>query len=205
MARPKKSAADLIRTGARAGRIKARQHEEAVAAGTHKPAPATPFKPRSQFLDDFMQQYRWETDSFASRIVPNETLMLDLGNRPFNWRSDHVLTKCRAHANDVIHGETKRGPISLGHCIKFLENLEHGSATGIHADPMAFQNVLTILETFGDPGWHLNMWDLFFVANFMGWKRETGEFVSDDSDLLTLDDFSIVAIDRAFDAVEAAV
>jgi len=203
--RPFLSSDQLFQRGAKPGRVARRRAEELAKIVPAVPVVPPPFKPRSQFLDNFMQRYRWELDSFASRIVPNETLMLELGNRTFNWREDHVLTKCRAHAESIVNSETKRGPIALGHCTKFLETLAHGHENGIHADPMAFQNVLTTLETFGDPGWHLNIWDLFFVANFMGWKRETNELAADDADLLTLDEFSIVAIDRSTEFLQTAV
>jgi len=82
----KKSVAELIASGARAGRIAARKAEEYP-------------------LKAYITAWNLENETFAARCIPGERITRNLDGSVFDWASDHYLTVCRNFAREALNGE----------------------------------------------------------------------------------------------------
>jgi hypothetical protein len=77
--RPKKSSAELIRTGARRGRIEARQREEALEQGAKIEQDEKAAAARGMSLASFIERVKKERESFFERLDPGETVCKEYG------------------------------------------------------------------------------------------------------------------------------
>ena len=136
--RPKKSSAEMRDSGARTGRIKAREAEERLEAGlpveekpTEEKAPAP-----KMGLGLFIERVKHERKTFFERLIPGQTVCKDFEGE-FTWKPEHALTIIRTYAEQVVNGGIVAGGFTRQACARFLGDLAAGADRELFIDPVA--------------------------------------------------------------------
>jgi phage terminase large subunit-like protein len=173
MARPRKTAAQLIKSGARSGRIAARVAEENIALGIKAVEAEKELASRGYLLSTFIAQVKKERETFFDRLVPTQTVCKEAGAE-FNWREEHPLTILRTYTEQVISGAIVAGEFTKRACLRFQNDLRSGFERELFIDPVAVENINTWFTQFGEPGFDVQPWELFIVGQLVGWKHPSG-------------------------------
>jgi hypothetical protein len=173
MARPRKTAAQLIKSGARAGRIAARVAEENIALGIKAVEKEKELGKRGYLLATFIAQVKKERESFFERLDPSRTVCREHG-ADFNWRDEHPLSVLKKYTDDVIAGSIVAGEFTKRACLRFQNDLRSGFERELFIDPIAVENIATWFTQFGEPGFDVQPWELFIVGQLVGWKLPSG-------------------------------
>jgi hypothetical protein len=159
--RPKKDSRALRNSGARAGRIKAREAEERTARDpAHRLA-----------VDRFIDGISRERKSFQARRIDSETLVKDHEGK---YESD-FLTQTNAFAERITTTESFACPQARRLAARYLSDLKHGHGWGIHFDVQAVSNLELWFDAFAVEGSEYSDSDVFAMANFVGWKTRAGD------------------------------
>ncbi len=168
MARPRKTAAELAASGAKPGRVAKRLAEERGIG-----APSLPPRPVLT-LDAFDKTVARERTSYSHRLVPGQTVCLDLDGKEFTRPENHPLTIMLKYAIGMTNGSLIAGSLAKRACQHFLDDYKHGAEREIFLDPVAIQNIHTWFTEFSEEGFVLQPWELFVVGNLLGWKKLNG-------------------------------
>jgi hypothetical protein len=170
MARPRKTSKELILSGAPANKIAARIAEE----NSNPSVPDT--TARTKWLPLFLEAIAAEKSTFSKRVVPGQTLMLELGGVPFNWREEHPLTMARKYASYLvaIPEATAPLPILREECSQFLAELETGHEQGFYLDPEAANSLEVTFNAFDRHGWVCAELAIFDFVQYVAWKKPDG-------------------------------
>ncbi len=214
MGRPKKTAAELRASGARAGRIRARLLEEAPARIAIEPVAE---RTTPDALTAYLAAVKRENTTFSRRCVAGEVLSREYGmpcdwpdagagyqkhGAIFNWHPG-LLTRCRDYAQEVANDPTKPGTWALELSTRFLKDLSAQSEFVL--DVEASKNVERMLKVFADPAKPIPLLRLLAMIEFLCWKRRNnGEFRFPDEGLLDFHPEDIETMDAAFKAQQAA-
>jgi hypothetical protein len=158
MGRPKKDAASLRRSGARAGRIAAREAEERAA---RDPA-------QRQAVERFITGISRERETFQARRNDSETLVKDHEGSYEN----SFLTEANAFAERVTKDVSGR---SRRFAARYLSDVKHGHGWGIFFDVQAVANLQLWFDAFAVEGSEYADSDIFCLANYVGWKTRAGD------------------------------
>jgi len=133
--RPKKSSAELRDSGARTGRIKAREAEERLEAGLPVEEKAAEEKaPAPKMgLGLFIERVKHERKTFFERLVPGQTVCKDFEGE-FTWKPEHALTIIRTYAEQVVNGGIVAGGFTRQACARFLGDLSAGADRELFID-----------------------------------------------------------------------
>lgn len=189
MAPRKKTAAELIRSNARSGRIKARQREEAALLA----------KP---WIKDFFDTIRREHRTFSERFVPGETILREIDGETFDWPEGHFLTDAKAFAEEIINDPTAENE-SLTECRASLDIFNNGASKNIFVDPEGAKTIITLLDAFApdDGTFTLWRWSQFRLVDYFCWKTSTGEYAIQDRAEMGFED----QIEKILDAASAVL
>lgn len=126
-------------------------------------------------LEDFLADVRQGRETFLDRLVPDQTLCLDLvDGKPvaYGWPADDGATAGRQYCLDVIQGGIPSCQLLKRAAHRHLEDLETGASHGWFYDPLAARQIVTWFESFC--GLKLQPWEVWLVTSLLAWKRPTG-------------------------------
>jgi phage terminase large subunit-like protein len=136
-------------------------------AGAPEPAQDT----TTLTLEDFLGSVATERATFQQRLVPAETVCLDVAG-PYEWPDDDASTVARRYALDVIEGGIVAGDLIRRAAQRFLSDLETGHERGLFFDPVAARHIVQFAETYC--ALKLMRWQVFVLVNIFGWKKPSG-------------------------------
>jgi phage terminase large subunit-like protein len=137
------------------------------------PEPPPP-PPREELLHVHVATVAEERTSFPARLVPGRTVCSDTGAE-YSWPEGEAATIARDYANAVITGTVVAGKLVIRAGMRFLQDLESGAARGLFFDTVAARNAVFFFEKFcGPPGFKLEPWETFILAQIFGWKTAAG-------------------------------
>jgi len=139
--------------------------------GSREPFP-DPAPAAGHSLVEFLAAVRRERETFAARMVPTETVCM-VSDEPYTWPDNRPAAIARQYALEVTQGKIVAGELLRRACDRFLKDLETGHERGIYFDPVAALHICQFAEIFC--GLPLLPWQVFVLANLLGWKRPGGE------------------------------
>ena len=169
-------------TGAVSRRESARkraQEIEAVFAGRtpvanveQVPEQESVSEPCTISLSDFLASTAQQRATFAQRLVPGQTIMLDDNGATFDWHADDATTRVRKYAQSVVQGSIVAYDLNRRACVRFLNDLEHGYERGLFYDPLAARQIVEWFSVFmRRPPYD---WQLFVLCNLFGFRLPSG-------------------------------
>lgn len=171
MARRRKTSEELQAAGAKPGRIAKRLAEE-QAAGITSPPPEEPIP--SEAFSNLVIRIAHERNTFARRIIPDQTVTLNFDNSVFSWPIGHPLTVAWDYATEVTSGKIIVGALTKLAAKRFLDDLTTGASHHLYIDPEAAENIFTWFTEFNLPGLHLQPWQVWVLVQMFSWKRVDG-------------------------------
>jgi len=162
------------RTGA--GRPKGsgiKSPEERYAASGHrqpftrKREPVVP----SEALGEFVMLVQHERNTFARRVIPDQTITCNFDGSQFTWPASHALTVARDYA---ASDEIPTGALMRLAKQRFLDDINSGASRGLYLDPEAAKNIATWFTEFNIPGFVLQPWQMFVLVQIFAWKQANG-------------------------------
>jgi hypothetical protein len=159
MARPKKSWEALKRDGAKPciWQKRKREFEAAQHPGHIWPE------------DIFRETIRRERATFPSRRVDGQTVCADENGQLENEHFATIKEFATRNSNTTEFPRVRR----LAN--RFLSDLQTGATRGFYFDLSAVKNTLEWINTFGIPNSTYLDSDVFAIANYLAWKRKSGE------------------------------
>lgn len=122
-------------------------------------------------LEKFLADVRYERSTFASRVVPGQTVCRDFTGL-FTWPEGHAVSIARRYCEQVTKGEIVACELIKCACARQLQDLEHGHERGLFFDPLAAHDIARWYEDFC--GLKLEAWELFIATSLFGWKNKYG-------------------------------
>jgi phage terminase large subunit-like protein len=122
-------------------------------------------------LADFLAATARARATFAARLVPKQTLMLDEGGL-FDWSPADPSSRARDYAQRVAQGTIPACDLHKRSCARFLDDLEHGAEKGFFYDVLQARQIATWFAVFlNRPAFD---WQLFVLVNLFGFRRPSG-------------------------------
>jgi len=135
---------------------------------------APPQPPPEESLTEHVANVAKERASFPARLVPGRTVCSDT-EAEYLWPPGDAATIARDYAKAVFMGNLVAGQLVIRAGARFLQDLENGAARGLFFDTVAARNIVFFFEKFcGPPGFKLEPWEVFILANIFGWKTAAG-------------------------------
>src|SRR6266481_2884973 len=122
------------RGGARpgAGRPRKTPEERLAATGCRQQRKQREENLPSEALGNFVTRVQHERNTFARRIIPDQTVACNFDNTAFSWPVSHALTIARDYATDVSAGKIIAGALVKLAAKRFLEDLTTGAARNLY-------------------------------------------------------------------------
>jgi phage terminase large subunit-like protein len=128
--------------------------------------------PAEHTLADFLAAVRRERDSFAQRVIPNETVTRDAGGKVYEWPEGDPAAIARRYALELIGGKILAGELLRRAAQRFLSDLETGATRGLFFDPVAARHICQFSEQFC--GLPLLPWETWILVSIFGFKKPSG-------------------------------
>lgn len=170
-----------------AARIRAKEIESQLASRKPVEIPEQTVEQESEqktasiSLRDFLAATQQARDTFAARLVPDQTMMMDVQSAAqagageptaFEWPDDDPTTRARSYAMQCVQGAVLACDLHVRACARFLDDLEQGHEKGFFYDPLAARQIVEWFTIFlgRDP----YDWQLFVLVNLFGFRRPSG-------------------------------
>jgi phage terminase large subunit-like protein len=128
--------------------------------------------PAETRLADFLAGVWRERETFAQRMLPTETVTLDVEGVAYQWPTGDPAEVARKYALDITQGTHVAGELIQRAAARFISDIERGHERGLYFDPAAARHICQFSEQFC--GLILLPWQVFVLANIFGWKKPTG-------------------------------
>lgn len=138
------------------------------ATGTNSQAPRLP-------LSDFLAAVRLERETFTQRMVPDQTVCLDLiDGKPtaYAWPAGDAATTAREYCLAVTQDGIVACDLLRRACARTLLDMEDGAGRGLYYDPVAARNIARWYADFC--GLKLADWQTWVVTSIFAWKKPGG-------------------------------
>ncbi len=124
-------------------------------------------------LEGFIKQVAHCRSTFASRLVPGETICMANDGQPFAWLPDSAAGIARQYAMDVTQGGIVAGQLVKLAAARYLKDLEVGHTRGFYFDPVEAENIKQWFDDYVTE-WRIQPWQVFIVVNLFAWKWASG-------------------------------
>jgi phage terminase large subunit-like protein len=123
-------------------------------------------------LSDFLEATARQRATFAQRLVPGQTIMLDDNGATVDWPDGDATTRARDYAQRVVQGGIAACDLNRRACARFLNDLEHGHERGLFYDPLAARQIIEWFSVFMyRPPFD---WQCFVLVNLFGFRLPSG-------------------------------
>lgn len=157
-----------------AGRARVKEIEAIFAARTpfEEPHEKVEEKPAALSLEEFLATCARSRETFAARLIYDQTLMLDDGGKAFEWAAEDPSTRAREYAQRVVQGALPACELHKLACARFLDDLANGAERGFFFDIFAARLIVVWFTEFCKrPPFD---YQLFVLVNLFGWRLASG-------------------------------
>jgi phage terminase large subunit-like protein len=123
-------------------------------------------------LETFLADVKAERHTFAQRLQPGATVVLENSGQVFAWPSGHAASVGRDYCQQITQGSAPACELLRRACARHLSDLERGHERGLFFDPVAAANIATWYRDF--IGLKLEPWETWIVTSLFAWKRASG-------------------------------
>ncbi|HEV2522710.1 MAG TPA: terminase large subunit [Candidatus Acidoferrales bacterium] len=141
------------------------------------PFPAVPTtaendtSPTTPSLEQFLGDVRNERTTFQNRLVPGQTVCLDVA-APYEWPEDDPAAVARLYCQQITQGAIPACDLLRRSCARHLSDLESAHTRGLFFDPIAARNIARWYKDFC--ALKLEPWETWIVTSLFAWKKPSG-------------------------------